>query len=240
MRTSYVKSKPLYEERARLIKQILGFWSKVLQSDHVPPAIESCIYACDIPVLDSLTAIEVTRFEVDEDPERGDPRSFRLRFEVSHNEFLAKRVLEKTFWYRSDVDGRTALVSEPVEIGYSKTPQGNALAKCVASAESFFAFFRYRGCDVTAEGSAGLTEDLLGSKNVISMIARPKVERETTDGGLESLLKGTVSSEDDDDDSVAHEPPPLGEAIAVAISEDLYPGALKYFGMYFRTFPPRY
>lgn len=232
MRTSYIKSKPIYEDRARLIEQIPGFWSKVLQSDDVPPAIESCIYACDIPALDLLTAIEVTRFEVDGDPERGDPRSFRIKFEFDHNGFLADRVLEKTFWYRSDQDGRAGLVSGPVEIRFSQMPQGNPLAQGSAKMESFFAFLRYGGRKDTADEPPKYAEDLLEAKDGSSDSSMPKVEQ-GSDSDLESLLKRTVSPDDDDDDSLAHEIFPLGEDIAIAISEDLYPGALKYFGVYF-------
>ena len=116
MRTSYIKSKPIYEDRARLIEQIPGFWATVLQSDHVPAAIESSIQSCDLQILSSLKAIEVTRFEVDDDPEHGDPRNFKIAFEFDSGIFFEAKVLEKKFWYRRSKDGWAGLVSEPVRI----------------------------------------------------------------------------------------------------------------------------
>ncbi|KAL8795358.1 MAG: hypothetical protein Q9195_002099 [Heterodermia aff. obscurata] len=116
LRTSYIKSKPIYENRARLIKQIPGFWPTVLQSDHVPAAIESSIQSCDPQILNSLKAVEVARFEVDDDPEHGDPRNFKIVFEFDSGPFLEDKVLEKKFWYRRSNDGWAGLVSEPVRI----------------------------------------------------------------------------------------------------------------------------
>ena len=214
-----------------MIKQVPGFWSKVLQADDVPGVIESCIHACDIPVFDSLTAIEVLRFEVDDNPERGDPRSFKITFEFDPNRFFTVRTLEKTFWHRRTEEGWTGLVSEPVEINYSRTPEGDVLAGCAADLESFFAFFGYRGRDVTQEESAKYAEDYSKSKNGSSKISTPETKQDGSEQDLESILQRIGSPDDNDDDPCDHETFPLGEDIAIAISEDLYPGALKYFGI---------
>lgn len=233
MRTSYIKSEPIYKDRASTIKQIPGFWSKVLQSDDVPAAVESAIHACDIPVLDFLTAIEITRYEVDKDPERGDPRSFTIIFEFSPNEFFVDRTLEKTFRYSGNQDSATGLASEAVELSYSDTPQGTELAECVARSESFFAFFKYCCRSVTTgqSKSSRHMEDgsLDGACDLDSSF--PKTQPKDFDGDLESMLQRNSSPNDDDNNLLATEGFPPGEDIAIAISEDLYPNALKYFSM---------
>ena len=232
MRTSYIKSKPIYKDRASLIKQVPGFWSKVLQSDDVPAAIESAIHPCDIPVLDFLKAIEVTRYEVDKDPERGDPRSFTITLEFDPNGFFADRTLEKTFSYCANQDSAAGLATEAVEVSYSETPQGTELADCVARSESFFAFFKYRYRSVTNAKSSGHLEDCLTNVDRELDNSLLKTEPKVLDGDLESMLQRMSSPEDDEDSLLGTEALPPGEEIAIAISEDLYLNALKYFSMY--------
>ena len=229
MRTSYIKSKPIHKDRASLIKQVPGFWSKVLQSDDVPAAIESTIFACDIPVLDFLTAIEVTRYEVDKEPEKGDPRSFRITFEFGPNEFFVDRTLEKTFRYSGNQDSAMSLASEVVEVSYCKTPQGNELAERVARSESFFAFFRCRCPGVTRGKSSGHMEDHSLNGECESDSSLRKTEPKVLNGDLKSMLQRMTSPNDDDNNLLPTEAFPPGEDIAIAISEDLYPNALKYF-----------
>ena len=226
-----MKSRPIYKDRANLIKQVPGFWSKVLQSDDVPAAIESAIHACDIPVLEFLRAVEVTRYEVDKDAERGDPRSFKIALEFSPNGFIVDRTLEKTFRYDGIQDGATGLASETVEVNYSETPQGTELAECVARSESFFAFFRYRCDSVTRGKSNGRMEkhSLNGECEWDSSLL--ETESKAFDGDLESMLQRMSPPIDDDNDLLATEAFPPAEDIAIAISEDLYPNALKYFSM---------
>ena len=216
VRTSYIKSKPIYEDRARLLQQIPGFWSRVLQSEDVPAAIESSIHACDLPALDAITAIEVTRFEVDQDPEEGDPRSCKLIFEFGPNGALEDKVLEKTFRHIRTDEGRTGLVSEPVKITYSKTPLGDEVAESVARQESFFAFFGYRGSPEKADED-GLETGKGNSKS------------DTLESGdLKALVQRIVAPDDDEDEAFTQD---AFQEIAIALSEDIYPGALKYFGI---------
>ncbi|RDK41313.1 hypothetical protein M752DRAFT_336522 [Aspergillus phoenicis ATCC 13157] len=87
---------------------------------------------------------------------------------------------------------------------------------------SFFAFFGYRGSDVTAEQSQAATKE--------------DNER------FEKLLKGEPvegedeEDEDDEDDDIEDEFDdievfPGGEELAIAIAEDLWPNALKYYAV---------
>ena len=231
MRTSYINSKPIYKDRANLIEQVPGFWSKVLQSDDVPAAIESAIHACDVPVLEFLRAIEVTRYEVDKDAERGDPRSFKITLEFSPNEFIVDRTLEKIFKYGGIQDSATGLASETVKVNYSETPQGAELAESVARSESVFAFFRYRCGSVTRGNPNGHMKkrSLNGECEVDSSLL--ETEPKAFDGDLESMLQRMSPPNDDEHGLLATEAFPPAEDIAIAISEDLYPNALKYFSV---------
>ena len=249
----------------------------MLQSDHVPAAIESSIQSCDLQILSSLKAIDVTRFGVDDDPEHGDPRNFKIVFEFDSGIFLEDKVLEKRFWYRRSKDGWAGLVSEPVRIkwklnadptlglldiavdayeeqlkenGTISISQGiknyrtepsydgagahsrlmNALEDTDAPSISFFAFFGYRGRNVTAEESAEAMMDQSpsrgnGSGNVVS-----EVKRSLSEGSLKSLIQNSTPLDSDDEDPLAHEIFPAGEEVANALCEDVFPSALRYFG----------
>ncbi|KAL4758999.1 histone chaperone napB [Aspergillus foveolatus] len=92
------------------------------------------------------------------------------------------------------------------------------------SGESFFNFFGYRGSDVTAEQSAAATKE----------------EQEK----FEKLLKGESVEDDEadededvDDDFEEIESFPAGSELAVALAEDLWPNALKYYAQSFEEHP---
>ena len=243
----------------------------------MPAAIESSIQSCDLQILSSLEAIEVTRFEVDDDPEHGDPRNFKIVFEFGSGIFLEDKVLEKRFWYRRSKDGWAGLVSEPVRIkwklnadptlglldiavdAYDESLKGrrassishgnkrdttessydgagaysrlmNALEDSDAHSTSLFAFFGYRGRNVTAEESAEAMMDQSpscqnGSGNVL-----PEGKRSASEGSLGSQIRRNTPLDSDDEDPLAHEIFPAGEEVANALCEDLFPSALRYFG----------
>lgn len=89
---------------------------------------------------------------------------------------------------------------------------------------SFFAFFGYRGRDVTAEQSKQATKE--------------------EDERWAKICKGEAVEENDEDDDEddEFEPDefdlddietfPDGEELAITLAEDLWPGALKYYGMH--------
>ncbi|KAI1342051.1 nucleosome assembly protein [Xylariaceae sp. FL0016] len=87
---------------------------------------------------------------------------------------------------------------------------------------SFFCWFGYRGEDVSAEESRVATEEE----------KKRRAERATVKAGPES--KDAMEDEDEDDDDDEEDPLALeifpdGDELAVAISEDLWPSAIKYF-----------
>ena len=243
----------------------------------MPAAIESSIQSCDLQILSSLEAIEVTRFEVDDDPEHGDPRNFKIVFEFGSGIFLEDKVLEKRFWYRRSKDGWAGLVSEPVRIKWklnadptlglldiavdayeeslkgrrtSSISQGNKRATTESSCDgagaynrlmnavedsdahstSLFAFFGYRGPDVTAEESAEAMMDQSSSCQSGSGNVLREGKRSVSEGSLGSQIRRNTSLDSDDEDPLAHEIFPTGEEVANALCEDLFPSALRYFG----------
>lgn len=113
-----------------------------------------------------------------------------------------------------------------------RLPEQEALCKMMETSTegslSFFTWFGYRGRHVTAEESA-------------QAVAAEKKKRETykagdaNDGQEEKATReekpdGDEDNDDDDDDAqMAMEVFPAGEDLAIAVSEDLFPAAVKYF-----------
>lgn len=202
-------------------------------------------------LLASLKNITLEHFEL---ASGGDPRSFSVAFEFGDNDHFEDKVLEKKFWYRHDKSlAWSGLVSEPVEIkwkeGKDLTEGLLGLAKKVWDEEqagakagkpvkgwtdtrkalqakieekglgglSFFTWFGFIGPRVTAEESA----------------AADKRERERR--ALRKAGKEVPELDEDEDDDEEEEIQdeveicPFGSDLAVAISEDLYPTAIKYF-----------
>jgi len=114
VRQSYLASKPIYDERVQIVREIPGFWPAVFEE--APLEIGSHVQARDLPTLDHLTLLEMNRFEVDENPSNKDPRSFQLTFRFSANEYFEDETIKKKFWHRRSRDGWCGLVSEPFDI----------------------------------------------------------------------------------------------------------------------------
>ncbi|KAJ9139398.1 Nucleosome assembly factor-2 [Pleurostoma richardsiae] len=247
---------PLYEKRQKIVSQIPNFWPLVFEQ--APPDIDEYIQPSDSALLlSSLVSLGVSHFEI-ENGGKGDPRSISIALEFSENEYFEDKVLEKKFWYRRSKDGWTGLVSEPVDIRWKKgkdltggllgmvkkvweeeqarikenggsftkreklTAQQKALKKSMESVGlgglSFFAWFGYIGKYISAEESRLATEE-------------EKKRRETRQNGKngEAANGDDEHDEDEDEDEDELEIFPEGENLAIALSEDLWPGAVKYF-----------
>ncbi|KAI9676021.1 MAG: hypothetical protein M1817_000764 [Caeruleum heppii] len=108
-----------------------------------------------------------------------------------------------------------------------RLPEVEAVAKkmetCTEGSLSFFAFFGFRGHHISA------AESELATKEEQERRAQGKKEG----GGEGKKPEGDgpeVEEEDDDDvDEYDTEIFPTGEDLSIALSEDLFPGALKYF-----------
>lgn len=246
--------RPLYEKRHKIVSQIPNFWPLVFEQ--APPDIDEFIQPSDSSLLlSSLTSLSVTRFEI-EDGKKGDPRSLCFRFEFSDNDHFEDKVIEKKFWQRHSKSGWTGLVSEPVEIQWKKGKDltggllgtvkkvwdaqqargkgGDAKTQELSADEkslkkkientglgglSFFAWFGYVGRSVSAEESQEALD-----KAQKERIARQEGKQQNPDGEDDN-----GEEEDDDDDENELEIFPEGDSLAIHISEDLWPNAIKYF-----------
>lgn len=245
---------PLYKKRHELVSQIPNFWPLVFEQ--APTDIDEFIQPSDSSLLlNSLASFSVSRFEF-ENGQPGDPRSLSFRFEFNENDHFEDRVIEKKFWQRRSKSGWTGLVSEPVEIRWKNgkdltggllgmvkkvwdahqsrpktaspsadlTPDERSLKKKIENTGlggmSFFAWFGYVGRTVSAEESHEAME-----KAQQERLARQAGNAPTSNNDGEEGDKG--EQEDDDDNEL--EIFPEGENLAIALSEDLWPNAIKYF-----------
>lgn len=235
-----------------MVEQIPNFWPLVFEQ--APPDIDEFIQPSDSSLLlNSLASISVSRFEI-ENGGHGDPRSLCFRFEFNENDHFEDKVIEKKFWQRRSRDGWSGLASEPVEIRWKKgkdltggllstvrkvwdaqqskprdshakagelTTDERLLKKKIENTGlggmSFFAWFGYVGRNVSAEESHLATE-------------KARRERLARQAGDASTSNGDDNNEDDeDDDDNELEIFPEGENLAIALAEDLWPNAIKYF-----------
>ncbi|KAG8158962.1 hypothetical protein KVR01_011405 [Diaporthe batatas] len=253
-RQEAVVKRPLYEKRHKLVSQIPNFWPLVFEQ--APPDIDEFIQPSDSSLLlSSLTSLSVTRFEI-EDGNNGDPRSLLFRFEFSDNDHFEDKVIEKKFWQRHAKNGWSGLVSEPVEIHWKKgkdltggllgmakrvwdaqqsrakggdaktqelSPDEKSLKKKIENTGlggvSFFAWFGYVGRNVSAEESQEASD-----KAQKERIAKQEGKDQNAEGEEED--EGDDADEDDEDDLEIF---PEGDSLAIHISEDLWPNAIKYF-----------
>lgn len=196
--------------------------------------------------------------------EGGDPRSFSIRLEFNENEYFEDSVLEKRFWYRRAKNGWTGLVSEPVKINWKKgkdltggllhlvcaaweaeqhlkskqktngkiatTDEQRALKDTLDQTSmgglSFFAWFGFIGRRVSAKES-------------IEAVKVEDERRESIKAG-EKIKVSPIDEDDDDEDDLGTslEIFPDGDELALALKEDLWPDAIKYFSE-FPIFPSR-
>ncbi|KAK4238720.1 nucleosome assembly protein [Achaetomium macrosporum] len=262
IRQQYFLSKPLYAKRAELVSKIPNFWPLVLEQ--APMDIDEYIQPSDSALLlSALKSLSVSRFELDEDEKKGDPRSVAIRFEFAENEHFEDTVLEKKFWWRQGKDGFAGLVSEPVEIKWKKgkdltdgllglvkavfdeqrakpkqetkgkkekvelTEKQKALKEKIdqtgMGGVSFFAWFGYVGEWVSAEESRQALEEQKEERR--KRKAGEKVAKKEDEDVKMDDDEEEVDDEDDDDLEIF----PAGDVVAMAIADDLWPGALKYF-----------
>ncbi|KJZ80509.1 hypothetical protein HIM_00359 [Hirsutella minnesotensis 3608] len=243
-------SKDAYAKRQKVVSSIPHFWPLALEQS--PPEIDDFIQPSDSALLlSALESLTVERFELP----GGDPRSLSIRLEFSDNEHFEDKVLEKKFWWRRAKDGWEGLVSEPVAIKWKsadkdltgglldlacKVWEEDKAAKKAGATEaeedtetkkklrelidktglggiSFFAWFGFRGRDVSPE------EDREAFKI-------QEEQRQARKEGKEIEVKEDEEDEDEDfEDEYELEIFPAADDLAIAISEELWPNAIKYF-----------
>lgn len=178
-----------------------------------------------------------------------------IQFGFAPNEYFADEVLEKRFWYRRARDGWAGLVSEPVGIkwkkdrdltgglldmvcaAWEKEQEEGGMGKGISGEQrvlkkkidntgmgglSFFAWFGFIGRRVSAEESAE--------------VARIERERREKKLPAESIHvekdEDREDEEDKEDIGMSLEIFQDGDDLAVAITEDLWPSAIKYFSKF--------
>ncbi|TGO91091.1 hypothetical protein BPOR_0039g00050 [Botrytis porri] len=242
-------TQPLYTHRNKTISQIPNFWALVLEQ--APPDIDQYIQPSDSALLlSSLTSLHVSHFELEgpQSTNGGDPRSVSITWTFSPNEYFTDEKLVKKFWYRKSLGGWCGLVSEPVRIHWKKgkdltgglldmvcdawdaerkenskmTLQHKTLEKKMNNTSmgglSFFAWFGFIGRKVSEEESKEAN-------------ARDLARREARRNGKKVVEseEEEVEEEEDDDLGMKLEIFPDGDDLAIAIAEDLWPVAIKYF-----------
>ncbi|KAF7885158.1 hypothetical protein EAF00_010976 [Botryotinia globosa] len=248
-------TQPLYARRNKTISQIPNFWALVLEQ--APPDIDQYIQPSDSALLlSSLTSLHVSHFEL-EDPQStkgGDPRSVSITWTFSPNEYFTDDRLVKKFWYRKSLGGWCGLVSEPVRIHWKKgkdltgglldmvcdawdaerkenskmTPQHKSLEKKTNNTSmgglSFFAWFGFIGRKVSEEESKEAN-----ARDLAKREAR-KDGKKVVESDNDEVEEDEEDEEDDEDElGMKLEIFPDGDDLAIAITEDLWPGAIKYF-----------
>jgi hypothetical protein len=89
---------------------------------------------------------------------------------------------------------------------------------------SFFAWFGYIGEYVSAEESRASIEEEKEERR--KRKAGEKVTKDDEDEDMEDDDEDEDDEDEEDDDLDIF---PMGDAVAMAIADDLWPGALKYF-----------
>lgn len=95
-------------------------------------------------------------------------------------------------------------------------------------AVSFFAWFGYRGREISAEESVEATRKETRKRKHLEN-GKEIVAEDGDENDVESIVSKAIALDEGGENEIDHEIFPAGEEVAVAISEDLYPGAIKYF-----------
>ena len=245
MRQQEKLSKDLYVKRETVVSKIPNFWPLVFEQ--APAEIDEYISPQDSAlILNCLKSVWVDRFEL---PSGGDPRSVSIKFEFSENEYFKNTTLEKKFWWRHAKDGWSGLVSEPIPIQWKKdkdltsglgdlvqkvfeedkagkeeeeTENKKALKKQMEETGlgglSFFAWFGFRGRHISAEES-------------VEAFKIEQEKRKARQEGKEVDAMDEDEEDDEEDEDLEYELEifPTADDVAICISDDLWPGAIKYF-----------
>ncbi|KAI0007737.1 nucleosome assembly protein [Xylariaceae sp. FL0662B] len=258
MRYQHTLHKPLYEKREKLIAKIDNFWPVVFEQAP-PDIDQYIHPTDSVVLLASLTSISVSRFEIENggkgDPRSV---SIKMEF-AENQHFEDKVLEKKFWYRvskdgdtalvsepvpirwkegRDLTQGMLDLAVKVWEADKKKgpgsarkikkeadyTPDEKALREKVSAGVdglSFFAWFGFRGLDISEEESrAAIEEDR-------------KKRAERAAGKVPELVEAPDEDEDEDEDDEANpfalEIFPDGDELALAISDDLWPGAIKYY-----------
>ena len=230
------------------VAKVPHFWSLVFEQ--CPQEVENFIQPTDSEVFaECLESLEVTRFEVEDQP-----RSFSLKFGFSENEWFENKTLEKKFWYRhtKDWDG---LVSEPVKISWKKDKdltggltdaavKLHEARKNVTDRKKEMALPEYKDLYNKIETSADASVSFFGLFAFVSgyrwVSAEESAEARKKDQEQLAKLKAGEKIEEEEEEDEDEDPQdyqetevfPGGDEVATIIAEDMWPNALGYYSAY--------
>jgi hypothetical protein len=199
-----------------------------------------------------LQNVEVERFELDKEP-----RSFLLRFHFGPNKWFEDKFLEKRFWHRQSQGNWQGLVSEPVKVHWKK---GNDLSNGITDASlalwevfrakngsSTSGFTKLKGTSEykalakkleTIDLSANSFFTLFGFISAFRYVDEKESQQayEADAERRDKRAKGEKVEEPDEEDGGTEDEDvlvcPPGEDLALAIADDIYPNAIKYFSKF--------
>jgi hypothetical protein len=243
VKQQYLLSLPSYAKRSALLNTLPSFWPLVLEAS--PPEIDQFIQPRDSQIFaEALKSINVTRPDIERSP-----RSVTISFEFKENEFFEDKVLEKAFHWRRASDGWTGLVSEPVEIKWKEgrdLSEGlNGMACALFEKRRSAGDYLKKDCKEYEALAEKLTTanavntsfftwfGFVSGRRYVSAEESEKAEKEWKEkkGKANEPEEDEDEDEDEEDknDDSAVEVHEEGEQLAIAIAEDLWPGAIKYF-----------
>jgi hypothetical protein len=259
VREQVLRTQTLYTRRSKTISQIPNFWPLVLEQ--APPDIDQYIQPSDSALLlSSLLSLSVSHFEIEKGDPRS--VSIRFEFApneyfddvVLEKKFWHRRSRDgwsglvsepvKINWKKErdltgglldmvcaawEAEKKSSTTSSKRSNGERKgkalTPEQKALKRKIENTGmgglSFFAWFGFIGRKISAEESAAAVAMEKAKRNKRTMKAStPESEASDEEG------------EEEDDLGMSLEIFPDGDDLAVAFTDDLWPGAIKYFSAF--------
>ena len=258
MRKNYLASSKIYDDRAITISKIPHFWALVLEEApedidcHIQPrdtAVFSSLKSLQV------TRFEVEN-EARGEPRSV---KFTFTFDENdwfHDQVIEKKFWyrrSKDGWsglvsepvkiqWKEGKDLTDGLLGMAVDVwaheeqGAAKVQKQDTLIEAMETmpmdAISFFAWFGYRGRQVGAkESQEALKEEKEKRKNGHhdEEVDYDNDHENDEQPNLRSAIEKTIATEDQNTDELSYEIFPRGEELAIALSDDLYPNAIKYF-----------
>jgi hypothetical protein len=249
VRKQYELEAPLYKRRTALVSRIPSFWALVLEQ--APPEVDQYIQPSDSQIFaECLTSFEVERFEVDTTP-----RSFKLKFTFSKNDWFEDEVLEKKFFYRRASDNWVGYVSEPLKVQWKKgkdmthglmdaalalwdakkqqgtAANGNDKSLSSASMPEYRALIKkLERHDPTSSGFF-LLFSFISERRYVTAEESAAANAVDKEGRAKAAKGETVENIDEEDfqEEEDIEVCPHGADLAMLLLEDVWPNAIKFF-----------
>lgn len=251
-------SRPLYEKREKVVAQIPNFWPLVFEQapqdidEYIQPQDSALL-------LSTLISFSVSHFEIENggsgDPRSV---LFRFEFaeneyfedKVLEKKFWSRRSkggwtglvsepvnikwkkgkdltsgllgLVNAVWEEEKVDGKHWSTVKSENFTDKQKELKDQIEKIGLGGLSFFAWFGYRGRRVSAKESELAIEQLK---------AKRQARKAATEDGKSQKEEDEEDDEEDEEeeDEIELEIFPDGDSLALALSDDLWPGAIKYF-----------